>query len=162
MEASKKLLEPPFIRQTFRLPIRFIVIGFSLFMTTNTFGQAYLACNYKAGGFSMTLERHTTGIGFTSRLVLADNNGVIKYVTGPNSTSFQNVIAGSYLAYRITYQNTTYVPNLTVNENINLVGACYKTVVVRTKVCGCNNDNGNLFIAAITPPPGQTNKLCFD
>jgi hypothetical protein len=155
MEASKKLLEPSLARQLFRLPIRFIVIGFYLFMTTNTFGQAYLACNYKAGGFSMTLEGHSSGNGFTSRIVLTDNNGVIKYVTTPNSTSFQNVIAGSYLAYGITYENATYIPNLTVNENINLVGACYKTVVVPTKVCDCNNQNGNLFIPAITPPVGK-------
>lgn len=155
MEASKKLLEPMLTRQRLPLLIRLIVSGFYLFMTTHTFGQTNLACNYKAGGFSMTLEGHTTGIGFTSRLVLADNNGVIKYVTAPNSTSFQNVVAGSYLAYGITYQNASYVPNLTVNENINLVGACYKTVVVPTNVCDCNNQNGNLFIPAITPPAGK-------
>ncbi|PWK17628.1 putative repeat protein (TIGR01451 family) [Arcicella aurantiaca] len=133
-----------------------IMMGFVLTISSPTFSQNRLECNYKAGTFNMTLTGHTTGIGFSSRLVLTDNNGTIKYVTPVNSTTFQNVLAGNYLAYGITYENALYVPNLDVGKNINLVSACYKTVVVPTNICDCNNSTGNFTSLAINIAIGKT------
>ena len=120
-----------------------IIIGFTSMVNISVHGQN-LGCNYKAGTFSMTLEGHTTGVGFTSQLVLTDGNGIIKYVTSANNTIFQNVLAGDYIAYGITYQNATHVLNLTVGSDVNLISGCFKTVRVSTKVCDCNNQTGNL------------------
>lgn len=133
-----------------------IMMGLFLAINSSTFSQTLLECNYKAGTFSMTLEGHTVGVGFSSRLVLTDNNGIIQYVTSVNSTNFQNVLAGNYLAYGITYENAIYVPNLEIGKNISLVSSCYKTVVVPTKVCNCNNYTGNLALSAINTPVGKS------
>lgn len=132
-----------------------MIVIFCFNFSVSTFGQTFMGCNYKAGTFKMTLEGHTTGPGFSSRLVLTDKSGVIKYVTTPNSTIFENVIAGNYLAYGITYENAIYIPNLTIGKNIELVSACYKTVVVPTTVCDCNNADGNLVGIPYTPALGS-------
>jgi uncharacterized repeat protein (TIGR01451 family) len=126
-----------------------IIIGFTFILSIRIHGQT-LGCNYKAGNFSMTLEGHTTGVGFTSQLVLTDGNGIIKYVTSANSTIFQNVVAGDYIAYGITYQNATHVLNLSVGSDVNLISGCFKTVRVPTKVCDCNNQDGNLSTSLLS------------
>lgn len=156
MEANIKKLSPVYAQRIYNFLYWVVAAWVYLTFTNNTFGQSNLACNYKSGTFNMTLEGHTTGVGFSSRLVLTDQNGVIKYVTPVNSTTFQNVLAGNYLAYGITYQNATYIPNLEVGRNISLVSTCYKTVVVPTKVCNCNNDTGNLASSPIDIPVGKT------
>lgn len=156
MEANIKKLSPVFAQRIYNFLYWVVAAWMYLTFTNNTFGQSNLACNYRSGTFNMTLEGHTTGVGFSSRLVLTDNNGVIKYVTPVNSTTFQNVLAGNYLAYGITYQNVTYIPNLEVGRNISSVSTCYKTVVVPTKVCNCNNDTGNLVSSPIDIPVGKT------
>lgn len=155
METIKKQLKPSSLKQRSRYLLWALVVGFYLTITSCAFGQMQLGCNYKAGTFTMTLEGHTTGVGFTSRLVLTDSSGVIKYVTQSNSMTFQNVVAGNYLAYGITYENAVYVPNLTVGKNIKLVSACYKTVVVPTKVCDCNSSDGNLVSTIYSPSSGE-------
>lgn len=163
MKTVNKQIKPTISRQVISGLLWFLVIGFYLITSYKSYGQRLLDCNYKAGDFSMTLEGHTTGVGFTSRLVLTDTTGKIQYVTAANSTTFQHVIQGNYLAYGITYQNSVYVPSLTVGQNINLVGACYKTVVVPTRVCDCNNSTGNLNASLVTPPVGkQVNYVLTD
>jgi uncharacterized repeat protein (TIGR01451 family) len=156
MEANIKKLSPVYAQRIYNFLYWVVAAWVYLTFTNNTFGQSNLVCNYKSGTFNMTLEGHTTGVGFSSRLVLTDQNGVIKYVTPVNSTTFQNVLAGNYLAYGITYQNATYIPNLEVGRNISLVSTCYKTVVVPTKVCNCNNDTGNLASSPIDIPVDKT------
>ena len=155
MIAIIKKSSPVLTYKTFNLLYWLVAFWVYLTFTNNAFGQTNLACNYKSGTFNMTLEGHTTGAGFSSRLVLTDVNGIIQYVTPVNSTTFQNVLAGSYLAYGITYQNATYIPNLEVGKNISLVSSCYKTVVVSTKVCNCSNDTGNLVSLPIDIPVGK-------
>ncbi len=156
MEAIVKKSNQVSVQRTLNLLFWFVTAWVYLTFTNNAFGQTNLACNYKSGTFDMTLEGHTTGVGFSSRLVLTDVNGIIQYVTPVNSTTFQNVLAGNYLAYGITYQNATYIPDLEVGRNISLVSTCYKTVVVPTKVCNCSNDTGNLVSLPIDIPAGKT------
>lgn len=147
MELIKKQIQPRGKKNVSNL-LSILMVVFYLTVASSAFCQTYLGCNYKSGTFKMTLEGHTTGIGFNSRLVLTDVNGIIKYVTNPNSMVFQNVVAGSYFAYGITYEIAGYTPNLTIDSNINMVSACFKTVVVPIKVCDCNNDTGNLTTTA--------------
>jgi uncharacterized repeat protein (TIGR01451 family) len=145
METIKSILKPSRSQQVQNRLLRYIMVSFYLtILSSSSFGQTVPGCNYNAGSFSMILEGHTKGIGFTSRLVLTDSSGTIKYVTDSNSTLFQNVTAGNYLAYGLTYENAVYIPNLTVGKNIKLISICYKTVVVPICVCDCNNSDGNL------------------
>jgi uncharacterized repeat protein (TIGR01451 family) len=156
MKTIKDKIKPSRIKHEIGYLFWVIIIGLFFTMSFPIYSQTLLDCNYKAGTFNMTLTGHTTGIGYSSRLVLTDNNGIIRYVTPVNSTTFQNVLAGNYLAYGITYENAIYVPNLDIGKNINLVSACYKTVVVPTKICDCNNSTGNLTSSAIIIPQGKT------
>jgi uncharacterized repeat protein (TIGR01451 family) len=100
----------------------------------------------------MTIEGQSTGVGFTSQLVLTDSNGIIKYITSANSTIFQNVVAGDYLAYGITYESAIHVLNITVGSDINLISDCFKTVRVPIKVCDCNNSDGSLSTSIFSSP----------
>ena len=156
METIREQIKPSSLKHGIGCLQWSIMMGLFLVISSSTFSQTLLECNYKAGTFSMTLEGHTTGVGFSSRLVLTNNNGVIQYITSVNSTNFQNVLAGNYLAYGITYENAIYVPNLEVGKNISLVSTCYKTVVVPTKVCNCSNYTGNLASSAISTPVGKS------
>lgn len=158
METIREQIKPSSLKHGIGCLQWSIMMGLFLVISSSTFSQTLLECNYKAGTFSMTLEGHTTGVGFSSRLVLTNNNGVIQYITSVNSTNFQNVLAGNYLAYGITYENAIYVPNLEVGKNISLVSTCYKTVVVPTKVCNCSNYTGNLASSAITAAGGTSGR----
>jgi len=155
MEANKKQYKPLNTKRVLSCLLWSIMVGFFLTITSSAFGQTFLGCNYKSGTFSMTLQGHTTGVGFASRLVLADSSGVIQYITAANSTIFQNVAAGNYLAYGITYENAVYIPNLVIGGNIKSVSSCFKTVVVPTKVCDCNNADGNLLTTSFNSPIGK-------
>ena len=129
------------------------------FMSSNAVQAQSGVCNFKTGNVSLVLSGQSTGANISSQLVLTNSSGVIKYVSSVNNTSLTNVVAGSYLAYGVTYDATTN-PNLTVGGNINSVGFCYKTTSIPLSVCDCNNSTGTISasVSGQSSVAGQINK----
>ncbi|PWK17629.1 putative repeat protein (TIGR01451 family) [Arcicella aurantiaca] len=129
------------------------------FIPTKSLNAQTGTCNFKAGNVTLVLSGQSTGSNITSQLVLTNATGVIQYVSAANNTTLNNVTAGSYLAYGITYDASTN-PNLAVGGNVNSVGFCYKTTSIPLNVCDCNNASGILSasVSGQTSIAGQVNK----
>jgi Bacterial Ig domain len=76
-------------------------------------------CDYIVGQpISVEIHSQNTNAGFTTKYILTDAAGVIKYQTA--ALPFTGVVAGDYLAYAVNYSGTA--PTLTVGANISAMG----------------------------------------
>lgn len=116
-------------------------------------------CQFQAGTITLVLSGQSTGADITSNLILTNTSGTIRYVSSNNTTTLFNIPAGNYLAYGITYENTSMV-NLAVGENVSSINSCYKTNAIPATVCDCNNPSGTISatVSGQTNVSGQNNK----
>ena len=76
-------------------------------------------CDYIVGQpISVDIHSQNTNIGFTTKYILTDAAGVIKYQTA--TLPFTGVVVGEYLAYSVNYSGTA--PTLTVGTNVSAIG----------------------------------------
>ena len=148
-----------FLSHIFTTSTLFWIIIEILFLPSKCVQAQSGTCQFQIGTITVVLSGQSTGANITSNVVLTNTSGTIQYVSQKNTTSLFNIPAGNYLAYGITYENTSVV-NLAVGENVNSINSCYKTNAIPATVCDCNNSSGTLSatVSGQTNVSGQNNK----
>jgi hypothetical protein len=131
------------------------VDAYSTVVTISTSATACTTttCSYTSGTFNPAITT-TTNPTYTTQLVLVNpTTGAMSYVTAANSTAFTGVVAGDYILYAVTFDNTvTPTPNLTSGTNISALTGCFSvSLPLLTKVC-INNPPVITSAATATTP----------
>jgi hypothetical protein len=115
-----------------------------------TLGQN-LGCNFKPGTITLNLTGQSQGTNIVTYIVLVDGGNVIKFKSGLNSTTIDNVTVGSYKAVAITWDNSqANAPVVEVGLNLNDVDHCWKSTAVDMSICDCNTTTNSITVPIST------------
>lgn len=122
------------------------IIGLIMATSVLALGQN-LGCNFKPGTITLNLTGQSQGANIVTYVVLVDGGNVIRYKSGMNAATIDNVTVGSYKAVAVTWDNTqTNVPTLEVGVNLNSVDHCWKSTSVDLSICDCNTTTNSITV----------------